>query len=281
MSKSLTTKNTENQLAIENALIQGDLAGLNIPQRLDYVKMVCKSVKLNPLTRPFDYIKFEGKTLLYLNRGGAEQLRMIHKISTKVVSREHSKDGIYTVVARASTPKGREEESIGVVSTAGLRGKELANAMMKCETKAKRRATLAICGLSTYDAPTGDDDPVRETANQERIEQVTEQAQVVTATVDVQKSEGDLPPAPTEPPQQEQEQPKCYIMRAGKNKGKPVNDLSEAKLKRWMDWFNSKRDAGHPMHPDVQDDAFHVAARLQELKINDMQTELQEMKNGK
>jgi hypothetical protein len=37
------------------------------------------------------------------------------------------------------------------VSVAGLRGEALANAQMKALTKAKRRATLSICGLGFLD----------------------------------------------------------------------------------------------------------------------------------
>ena len=40
---------------------------------------------------------------------------------------------------------------MGVVSITGLKGENLANAMMKAETKAKRRATLSICGLGWMD----------------------------------------------------------------------------------------------------------------------------------
>ena len=32
-----------------------------------------------------------------------------------------------------------------------LNGEDLANAMMKCETKAKRRVTLSICGPGMLD----------------------------------------------------------------------------------------------------------------------------------
>lgn len=283
MSKQLTTKQQSNQLAIEQALVQGDLASLNVDQRLDYVKMVCKSVKLNPLTQPFSYIKFEGKTLLYLNKGGAEQLRKLHRISIANVSREISKEReLYTVIVKASDPKGRQEDGMGVVSIQGLRGKELANAFLKCETKAKRRATLAICGLSQFDSPSGEDDPVRETQVQEKIEEITAQAQVaapteavvVAETVIEKSSTEELPPAPVEPPPSQD-----YIMRAGKNKGKALKDLSETKLKRWMDWYNAARESAQPLHADVQDDAFQITARLLELKIDKDQIELKELKN--
>ncbi|MDQ3831524.1 MAG: hypothetical protein M3361_19940 [Candidatus Tectomicrobia bacterium] len=45
----------------------------------------------------------------------------------------------------------REDESTGAVSVGNLRGDALANALMKCETKAKRRVTLSIAGLGWLD----------------------------------------------------------------------------------------------------------------------------------
>ncbi len=47
--------------------------------------------------------------------------------------------------------KGREDESIGALPITNLKGEALSNAIMKCETKAKRRVTLSICGLSMMD----------------------------------------------------------------------------------------------------------------------------------
>jgi hypothetical protein len=49
------------------------------------------------------------------------------------------------------TPDGRMDESTGVVTLGNARGDNLCNAMMKAETKAKRRVTLSICGLSMLD----------------------------------------------------------------------------------------------------------------------------------
>ena len=50
-----------------------------------------------------------------------------------------------------SLPSGRTDESVGAVSLEGLKGDHRANALMKCETKAKRRVTLSICGLTFLD----------------------------------------------------------------------------------------------------------------------------------
>lgn len=58
---------------------------------------------------------------------------------------------IFIVTVRVSSPSGRFTESIGAVNIQGLRGEALANAFMKAETKAKRRAVLAYCGLGMMD----------------------------------------------------------------------------------------------------------------------------------
>jgi hypothetical protein len=58
---------------------------------------------------------------------------------------------IYIVTARAKDRTGREDESTGAVPLGNLKGDALANALMKCETKAKRRVTLSIAGLGWLD----------------------------------------------------------------------------------------------------------------------------------
>jgi len=136
--------------AIESALIGGDLSKLDTNQRLNLYKSTCESLGLNPLTKPLEYITLNGKLTLYAKRDCGDQLRKIHKISVTVVSREKI-DDIFVVCARATTPDGRTDESIGAVNVAGAKGDNLANAFMKAETKAKRRVTLSICGLGFLD----------------------------------------------------------------------------------------------------------------------------------
>src|SRR5258708_36969808 len=87
----------------------------------------------------------KGKVTLYARRDATDQLRQLHKVSIEIAAREVVED-CYVVTARATTPI-RQDESIGVVNIAGLKGDVRANAMMKAETKAKRRVTLSICGL--------------------------------------------------------------------------------------------------------------------------------------
>lgn len=133
----------------ELALVQGNLAALTPEQRVDYYRMTCQSLGLNPLTRPFDYMTLQGKLILYARKDAADQLRSSRRVSLSIVSRE-STEGIYVVTARATMPDGRTDESIGALPLPKDPA-ERANAIMKAETKAKRRVTLSICGLGMLD----------------------------------------------------------------------------------------------------------------------------------
>jgi len=135
---------------LEQVVVGGDLSKLTPTQRVSYYRQVCESLSLNPLTKPFSYIMLNGKLVLYANRDCTDQLRHRAKISIQKLERERQ-DDVYVVTAYAETPEGRTDSSIGAVSIAGLRGDALANAMMKAETKAKRRVTLSIVGLGWLD----------------------------------------------------------------------------------------------------------------------------------
>jgi hypothetical protein len=135
---------------VETVVIGGDLAELNAAQRAEYYAAVCRSLGLNPLTKPFEYLTLNGKLRLYALRDCADQLRRLHGISIYIANREQMSD-IYVVTARAKDRQGREDESTGAVTVGNLKGDALANALMKAETKAKRRVTLSIAGLGWLD----------------------------------------------------------------------------------------------------------------------------------
>ena len=141
---------TMNAGALERVLVAGDLSGLSESQRIEYYKAVCDSLGLNPLTRPFEYLRLNGKLVLYATRAAADQLRSIHGISILDAQIERQ-DDLITVTVRGRTRDGREDVEIGVVSVSGLRGDALANAEMKAITKAKRRLTLSLAGLGWLD----------------------------------------------------------------------------------------------------------------------------------
>jgi hypothetical protein len=137
---------------IERVLIHGDLRQLTPAQKVSYYNAVCQSVGLNPLTQPFAYLVLNNREVLYAKREATEQLRFLHQVSidAKNFTREVI-EGIYVVTAPASLPNGRTDVSTGAVSIANVNGEARANAMMKAETKAKRRVTLSICGLGMLD----------------------------------------------------------------------------------------------------------------------------------
>jgi hypothetical protein len=135
---------------MEKVVIGGDLSELNAAQRTEYYTAVCRSLGLNPLTKPFEFLTLNGKLRLYALRDCTDQLRRLHGISIYITNRERMGD-IYIVTARAKDRTGREDESTGAVPLGNLKGDALANALMKCETKAKRRVTLSIAGLGWLD----------------------------------------------------------------------------------------------------------------------------------
>jgi hypothetical protein len=135
---------------VEHVLATGDLAKLTPEERTAYLMKVCNSLSLNPYTRPFQYITLSGRLTLYATRDAADQLRKLHGVSIRITSRERA-DDLCIVQAEATDRAGRTDTSLGVLSVRGLSGEALANALMKCETKAKRRVTLSICGLGWLD----------------------------------------------------------------------------------------------------------------------------------
>jgi hypothetical protein len=152
---------------MENVLIRGDIAKLTVNERGQYYFQLCESLGLNALTQPFEYIQLNGKLKLYAKKDCTDQLRSVHGISVNDLA-ESEREGVFIVKAKVSNAKGRTDVSTGAVNIAGLKGEALANALMKAETKAKRRATLSICGLGMLDETEIEDIPAAQKAPVER-----------------------------------------------------------------------------------------------------------------
>ena len=141
---------TDPAAAIEQALVQGNIGALDSKQRINYYNQLCNSLGLNPLTQPFEYLTLNGKVRLYAKKDATDQLRKLHGVS--VISMETQKvEDVHIVVVRVRDKEGREDIGTGAVTIGSFKGEALANALMKAETKAKRRATLSICGLGFLD----------------------------------------------------------------------------------------------------------------------------------
>jgi hypothetical protein len=135
----------------ERALLVGDLSQLKPDERASLVMKICDTLGLNPYTKPFEYIVLQGKMTLYARKDCTDQLRSRYNVSVKIASRGEIDGGIYAVTSLATLPNGRTDESLGAVPIKGLNGEALCNAVMKAETKSKRRVTLSICGLGILD----------------------------------------------------------------------------------------------------------------------------------
>lgn len=132
---------------VAQLILAGDLSKLNATDRVAYYRGYCERIGLDPFTKPFDILRLNGKEILYLTRSGAQQLNKLHGVSHQITAREVIAGEVYQVTARATLPDGRHTESIGAVSVAGMKGENYCNAIMKAETKAKRRSTLDLLGL--------------------------------------------------------------------------------------------------------------------------------------
>lgn len=159
MSKSLATRQPERALSettaddkslYESLALKGDISGLKPEEKARHYAGLCNRLGLDPYTQPFIPLKLNNKEILYASRGATDQLARRHHVNREIVAREKVED-IYMVTVRATLPSGRSEESIGAVPLGNIKGDALANALMKAETKAKRRATLAILGLGMLD----------------------------------------------------------------------------------------------------------------------------------
>jgi hypothetical protein len=129
-------------------IIDGDLSRLHPSDKVLYYRGYCERLGLDPFTKPFDLLRLQGREVLYLTRSGAQQLNKMHGVSHQIISRELMQEpGIFQVIARATLPDGRFTESMSAVSIANLKGEQYCNALMKAETKAKRRSTLDLLGL--------------------------------------------------------------------------------------------------------------------------------------
>lgn len=262
--------------AIEIALIEGDLSGLSPEQRASHYFRVCESLKLNPYTKPFAYLELdvpggegEKKLELYARKDCTDQLRSVQGVSiTKLEHRQT--EALYIVTAYAQDRHGRQDSAVGAVPIAKeggtwktsannkrylekdgtmvpLTGEALANAIMKAETKAKRRVTLSLCGLGLTDESEVDSIPnarVIEVDLPQRTEVVREQA------------------SPVEDTQERERAMRAWLDASAAAKQLGVehrqlnpDETSTAKVWRWADALQAKVDeerAKAPVQPPTE-----------------------------
>ena len=73
---------------IDRVVATGDLAKLTPQERVSYYVATCRSLGLNPLTRPFEFIQLNGKLVMYTTKNCTDQLRSLHGVSVQSLRRE-------------------------------------------------------------------------------------------------------------------------------------------------------------------------------------------------
>ena len=148
---------------MESLIGSGDLSRMSPGDRVAYYDAVCQSVGLNPLTKPFEFISFQGRTVMYCTAAGCQQLAGMHGISLEIVERVSHPDAC-EVVVRAKFRDGRTVDNIGIVPLVGdqktghVSAQTRIVAQKKAVTQAYRRAVLSAVGLafpSTDELPDG------------------------------------------------------------------------------------------------------------------------------
>lgn len=138
--------------ALDHIIATNDLGRLTPQQRVGYILALCKSLHLNPLSRPFEFITFDGKVVPYPTKSCAEQLGRLHQISVKLTRREQVGD-LFVCEVEGSRPNGQcsfASKYVSVRDSRGdwLKGDKLGAAYAKAETGAKRRLVLSMVGLA-------------------------------------------------------------------------------------------------------------------------------------
>ena len=123
-----------------------DTTALSRDHRAAMLTGLARRLGLNPLSNAVMFLKTNGRETLYVTKQGTDQIAAREKLCRETIKGpeviEIEKRRVVFCQVRATHPDGRSE-----VSTATLLLTDPVNDLMKCETKAKRRATLSVCGL--------------------------------------------------------------------------------------------------------------------------------------
>lgn len=143
----LDTMLEEAALAVQRVSAQGkDTKALTQEERMATLAGLSRALGLNPLTNSVRFLPMQGGEVLYVTRQATDQIAARLRLRRETLVGPEVRDiGGQKMVfcqVRVTAPDGRSE-----VATATLPLRDPANDLMKCETKAKRRATLSLAGL--------------------------------------------------------------------------------------------------------------------------------------
>ncbi len=158
----LARTDTLDPAALESLVLRGDISGLTADQKVQHYLGMCRILGLDAATQPLAYLRLSGKEVLYVTRGATDRLAAMHGLNREIIDGPRVMDLAGTklvyAVCRATLPGGRYETATATVPLT-----DPVNVLMKAETKAKRRATLAILGLGLLDETEVDSIPGAQT----------------------------------------------------------------------------------------------------------------------
>ena len=139
---------------VESLVLRGDVSGLSPDEKTRHYLRLCERLRLDPSTQPFQLLKLNGKEVFYAAKGATDQLRARWRIDCDLIDGPKVVDTgagkVICATARARLGR-RTDTSTGAVPVPAGGGEALCNALLKAETKAKRRVTLSILGLGMLD----------------------------------------------------------------------------------------------------------------------------------
>lgn len=153
------TPETRKKRLLSAASGQLPINQLTAEEKAEMLVLLCERYGLDPITGPFAILQQKGgkkgfdgppREVVYATRSCTDQLAEKFKISREIIDgpliRDFDGQKMAYAKCRASTPDGRTE-----TASATLFVSDLENLLMKVETKAKRRATLAMMGIPMPD----------------------------------------------------------------------------------------------------------------------------------
>lgn len=163
MTTALAASGKEQSVAVKEYFRSGNVSAMS-PDEKDYVlAKLCERYGLDFVLRPFELISFRGVEKFYMTASATNQLAAQKSLSREVLDTTFDLEkGIASCAVRVSDPTGRAETGSAFINISrfvqdasmpsGVRkdvmsGEDLANALAKLETKAKRRVTMAFFGV--------------------------------------------------------------------------------------------------------------------------------------
>jgi hypothetical protein len=145
--------------AVRHYLRTGDLALMPEDEKDRVLLKMCTHFGLDPIMRPFILIPLNGKEQWYMTKAATDQVAAKLELSRKITKEEVHWDRMYARFTAEVTDGHRVEEATAYISLCRFEkvqgqqpkavpmfGDDLCNALMKCQSKAFRRATLAFIG---------------------------------------------------------------------------------------------------------------------------------------